>query len=69
MGNEEGSWKTVSIGKGGFVLGHGEILQITRIQSPTTKITNKVIRKEAHFAKFIGNKRAISTFFLLFQQN
>ena len=48
IGNGAGSWKTVSMGKGGFALGHGDILQITRIQSP---------------AKFIGNKWAISTSF------
>ena len=46
-----------------------DILQITRIQSPATTITNNVITKEANFAKFIGNKRAISTsFFIFFDQ-
>jgi hypothetical protein len=66
IGNGAGHWKTVSTGKGGFALGHGDILQITRIQSPATTITNNVITKEANFAEFIGNKRAISTSFLFF---
>ena len=41
IGSGAGSWKTVSTGNGGFALGHGDILQITRIQSPATTIYNQ----------------------------